>query len=148
MRIKTIVYPKGGEPSRQTLLLTRTQIEDLCSQDAKFMKVLLNHDHDRIIGHVEKLEVDKHGRMVGYLKIRDNEAKELVNEGKLIGASIGTDMHYVKNPIPTVVKKVLHEISLTDNPDRKEALIKEIKTKGNIIKRTKSGVYKLIGKDY
>ena len=145
MRIKTIVYPKGKEPSRQTLELTRTQIEDLCSQDAKFMKVLLNHDDNRIIGYVEKLELDKHGRMIGYLKIQDNEAKEMVNSGKLIGTSIGTDMHYFKKPIPTVVKKILHEISLTDSPDRKEALIKEIRTKGNIIKRTKNGIYKLVG---
>ncbi len=145
MRVKTIVYPKGGEPSRHTLLLTRTQIEDLCSQDAKFMKVLLNHDKQRVIGFIEKLEMDKHGRMIGFMNIKDKEAKELIKEGKLIGSSIGTDMHIVKNPKPTVIKKVLHEISLTDNPDRKESLIKEIHTKGHIIRRTKAGVYKFIG---
>ncbi len=146
MRIKTIVYPKGKEPSRQTLELTRTQIEDLCSQDPKYMKVLLEHDDKRVIGYVEKLELDKYGRMIGYMKIRDKEAKEMVNNGKLIGASIGTDNYVLQNPIPTVIKKILNEISLTNSPDRKEALIKEIRTKGNVIKRTKNGIYKFIGK--
>lgn len=145
MRIKTIVYPKGRESSRYTLELTQTQIEELCSQDARGMKVLLNHDESKVIGSMEKLEMDKHGRMVGYMKITDKEAKKKVMDGSLIGASIGTINYAIRNPIPTVTKKELIEISLTDDPDRKEALIKTIETKGNVIKRTRAGVYKIVG---
>lgn len=121
----------GGD---ETLFLSKNQIMEFCTQDARGMKILDEHDDTKKIGEAIRL-FEKDGWFISEQKIKDKESIEKLLNGTYVGSSIG--MHSLKfnGEKPKILAKAIHEISLTEEPDRKDAQIIQIKYKDKVYNR-------------
>jgi hypothetical protein len=114
----------GNETHRNCLYLSKPQIQDISTQNTSGIPVLYNHTGNPI-GHVIKMYMDERDRLVAVMKIKDTNIKKGVLDKIIIGASHGLG-HYLRDEV-YVLAKSIKEISLTEKPELKEALITRFK---------------------
>lgn len=132
--VVSVINEQGVDFGDETLHFSKKQITDFCKQKTNGLKILDEHNRDLRIGETIKL-FEFGGLFWSELKIRDKESIKKLLDGQYVGCSIGMDALERTGPNAKIVAKAIHEISLTENPDRRDAQIVRIMYKDKIYSR-------------